>query len=164
MAYHITDTVAGTQAIAETSTTQKHKLGTIVRAVDPTYGEGEFIYLLGVASTTVGAFVTYNVGTGYQTALATSAVGVPNPMAVAMSANVASQYGWYQISGLAIGSTAGAASFAATAPFAVASGEMIAAATTNRLSGAVVAVANPSTTTLLEVTVLLDRPAGPSSD
>jgi hypothetical protein len=164
MAYTITDTVAGSQAIADTSTTQKHPLGTIVRAKDPTYGEGEFIYLLGVASTTVGAFVTYNVGTGYQTALATSAVGVSNPMAVAMSANVASQYGWYQISGLAIGSTAGAASFAATAPFAVASGEMIAAATTNRLNGAVVAVANPSTTSLLTVTVLLDRPTGPSSD
>lgn len=164
MTFRVTDTVAGTQQIADTSTTQKHPLGTIVRAKDPTYGEGEFIYLLGVGSTTVGAFVTYNVATGHQTALATSAVGVPNPMAVAMSANVASAYGWYQISGLAIGSTAGAASFAATAPFAVASGEMIAAATTNRLAGAVVAVANPSTTTLLTVNVLLDRPCGPASD
>ena len=158
MTFRVTDTVAGTQQIADTSTTQKHPLGTIVRAQDPTYGEGEFIYLLGVASTSVGAFVTYNVGTGHQTALATSVVAVSNPIAVAMSANVAAQYGWYQISGLAIGSTAGAASFAATAAFAVAAGEMIVAATTNRLGGAVVAVANPSTTTLLTVNVMLDRP------
>ena len=172
MAFQVTDTVAGTQQIADfqaaietsPSTILRHPLGTIVRAKDPTYGEGEFIYLKGVASTTVGAFVTYSIATGHQTALATSAVGVPDPMAVAMSACVADQYGWYQISGLAIGSTAGAASFAATAPFAVASGEMIAAATTNRLAGAVVAVANPSTTTLLTVNVMIDRPSGPSSD
>lgn len=158
MAFVITDTVAGTQQIADTSTTQNHPLGTIVRAKDPTYGEGEFIYLLGVTSTTVGVFVTYSVGTGHQSKLATSAVATSDPIAVAMSANVGSAYGWYQISGLAIGSTAGAASFAASAAFAVASGEMIAADTTNRLGGAIVAVANPSTTTLLTVNVMIDRP------
>ena len=162
MAYQITETHIGYQPIAETSTTAKHPLGTIVRAKDPTYGGGEFIYLKGIGSTTAGALVTYNVG--FLTALGTTAVGVSNPFAVAMSANVASQYGWYQIGGLAIGSTAGTVSFAATAPFAVASGEMIAATTTNRLAGAVVAVANPSTTTLLTVQIMIDRPAGPSSD
>ena len=162
MAYQIVETTLGWQPITEVSATQKHPLGTIIQAKDPTYGQGEFIYLKGVASTSVGALVTYNVS--YQTALGTSAVGVSNPFAVAMSANVASQYGWYQISGLAIGSTAGTVSFAATAPFAVASGEMIAATTTNRLAGAVVAVANPSTTTLLTVQIMIDRPAGPSSD
>ena len=162
MAYQIVETTLGWQPITEVSATQKHPLGTIIQAKDPTYGQGEFIYLKGVASTSVGALVTYNVS--YQTALGTSAVGVSNPFAVAMSANVASKYGWYQISGLAIGSTAGSVSFAATAPFAVASGEMIAATTTNRLAGAVVAVANPSTTTLLTVQIMIDRPAGPSSD
>jgi len=162
MAYQIVETTLGWQPIAETSTTQKHPLGSIVQAKHLTYGQGEFIYLKGVGSTSVGALVTYNVS--YQTALGTSAVGVSNPFAVAMSANVANQYGWYQIGGLAIGSTAGTVSFAATAPFAVASGEMIAAVTTNRLAGAVVAVANPSTTTLLTVQIMIDRPAGPSSD
>jgi len=162
MAYQIVETTLGWQPIAETSTTQKHPLGSIVQAKHLTYGQGEFIYLKGVGSTSVGALVTYNVS--YQTALGTSAVGVSNPFAVAMSANVANQYGWYQIGGLAIGSTAGSVSFAATAPFAVASGEMIAATTTNRLAGAVVAVANPSTTTLLTVQIMIDRPAGPSSD
>jgi hypothetical protein len=162
MAFQITSQSIGFQPIATTSTTKNHPLGTIVTAVDPTYGVGEFIYLRGIGSTTVGALVTYNVG--FLTALGTSAVGVSNPFAVAMSANVADSYGWYQIGGLAVGSTAGSVSFAATAAFAVASGEMIAATTTNRLAGAVVAVANPSTTTRLTVQIMINRPAGPSSD
>jgi len=162
MAFKITTHAAGYQQIADTSTTQQHPLGTIVTARDDTYGAGEFIYLQGIGSTTVGALVTYNVS--FVTALGTTAVGISNPFAVAMSANVASQFGWYQIGGLAIGSTAGSVSFAATAAFAVASGEMIAATTTNRLAGAVVAVLNPSTTTLLTVQIMIDRPAGPSSD
>jgi hypothetical protein len=91
----------GCQPIADTSTTQQHPLGTIVRAVDPTYGEGEFIYLLGVGSTVVGSVVKYNATT-YQTALIANTAGQAVPLAVAMSANVASQYGWYQISGLAV--------------------------------------------------------------
>lgn len=98
MAYHITDQIAGNQAIADTSTTQKHPLGTIVRAVDPSIGEGEFIYLLGVASTAVGSWVTYNADDFSTTLIVPDAIG---PVAVAMSANVASQYGWYQISGKA---------------------------------------------------------------
>lgn len=96
-------TLAGMQPIANTETTQKHPLGTIVRGVDPTYGEGEFIYLLGVASTVVGMVVLYNATT-YQTALLTVTNGKNKglPVAVAMSANVASQYGWYQIGGNAV--------------------------------------------------------------
>jgi hypothetical protein len=102
MAYHITDQLLGAQPIADTSTTQNHPLGTVVRAVDSTYGGGEFIYLLGVGSTVVGSLVYYNATT-YQTVLepgTTDSTGVP--LAVAMSANVASQYGWYQISGNAV--------------------------------------------------------------
>ena len=102
MAYYIS-TLAGAQPIANTETTQKHPLGTIVRAWDPTYGEGEFIYLLGVGSTVVGSVVKYNA-TSYLTELITVSNGKNKgvPVAVAMSANVASQYGWYQISGNAV--------------------------------------------------------------
>lgn len=95
--------LAGAQPIANTSTTQTHALGTRVRATDPTYGEGEFIYLLGVASTTVGDWVVWH-STTYQTALGTTtnAENKGAPVAVAMSANVASQYGWYQTAGNAV--------------------------------------------------------------
>lgn len=100
MAYHITDCLAGSQSIATNSTTQEHELGKIVRATDPTYGAGEFIYLQGLASTAVGEWVTYNADDWTTTLLAANAIG---PVAVAMSACVANEYGWYQISGKAVG-------------------------------------------------------------
>ena len=88
------------QNIDETSTTQNHALGTIVKMKHATYGVGEFIYLQGVASTTANDWVTYNADDHSTTRLAANAIG---PVGVAMSANVASQYGWYQISGKAVG-------------------------------------------------------------
>ncbi len=100
MTFRIRDGQIGYQSIADTSATQNHALGTIVNAVDPTYGEGEFIYLKGLASTAIGSWVTYNLDDGSTTLAVADAVG---PVAVAMSANVASQYGWYQISGKAVG-------------------------------------------------------------
>ena len=101
MTYALTSPYIGAQPIANTETSAKHPLGTIIRAADPTYGEGEFIYLLGVASTVVGSMVDYNTTT-YQTALSADTANQSNPVAVAMSANVAAQYGWYQIGGLAV--------------------------------------------------------------
>lgn len=102
MSYSIVST-AGCQPIATTSTTQAHRLGMEVRGFDPTYGQGVFIYLLGVASTEVGDMVIYNATT-YQTARVTVSNGKNkgNPIGVAMSANVASQYGWYQVEGNAV--------------------------------------------------------------
>lgn len=103
MAYIIQNQRIGSQPIANTSTTQNHPLGTIVTAYDPTYGGGEFIYLLGVASTAVGSWVSYNPDDNSTALLAANAAG---DVAVAMSANVASQYGWYQIKGKAVGKAA----------------------------------------------------------
>jgi len=100
MTWRISSPTIGYQRITDTSTTQSHPIGTIVRASDPTFGEGEFIYLLGVVGTLAGLSVYYDSVTG-KTAL-TSTSGVVEgggPFAVAMSANVASQWGWYQISG-----------------------------------------------------------------
>jgi hypothetical protein len=76
-------------------------LGSIVRAFDPVFGEGEFILLLGVASTVVGSVVRYNATT-YQTTLVVNTAVQDVPVAVAMSACVAGQYGWYQIAGNAV--------------------------------------------------------------
>ncbi len=97
----------GLQPIANTETTQRHSLGSRTRAkhtgfgaAATDYGVGEFIYLKGVASTAIGSWVTYNQDDGTTALLAANAIG---PVAVAMSANVASQYGWYQIFGKAVG-------------------------------------------------------------
>lgn len=100
MTFKIKDAVIGVQEIATTSATQNHPLGARVKAVDPTYGEGEFIYLEGVANTAIGSFVTI-LEEDFSTALlAANAIG---QVGIAMSANVADQYGWYQISGHAVG-------------------------------------------------------------
>ena len=101
--YRITDPRIGTQSIAATSATQQHPLGTVVCAVDDAttaYGSGEFIYLKGLAATAVGSWVTYSQDDNTTALLAANAIG---PVAVAMSANVANQYGWYQIFGKAVG-------------------------------------------------------------
>lgn len=100
MAFQFTDSELGLSPLTDTGTTQLHNLGTIRTAYDPSYGEGEFIYLLGVASTAVGSWVHYNADDFSTTLAVANGIG---PMAVAMSANVASQYGWYQISGKAVG-------------------------------------------------------------
>jgi len=100
MAFTITTPGAGWQAIATTDTVQNHPLGTIVTAVDPIYFGGEFIYLKGLAATAIGTWVTYNTDDMSTTLLAANAIG---PVAIAMSACVASNYGWYQIAGKAQG-------------------------------------------------------------
>lgn len=89
------------QAIADISTTKKHDLSTIVQCKDPTYGAGEFIYLKGAASMAAKNWVTYRLETGTAVRLVANAIG---PTAVAMGACTASYYGWFQISGLALGS------------------------------------------------------------
>src|SRR5579859_4921841 len=102
MAYTPVNPEAGVQPIAVTSTTQNHPLGTRVRAYDPTFGEGEFIYLAGVASTVVGSTVTFNQVTG-ATTLSPNTSKLGEPIAVAMSANTATtSWGWYQIAGAAV--------------------------------------------------------------
>lgn len=89
------------QAIDETDTTQQHPLGKLIKAKHVTYGEGEFIYLKGVASTAVGDVVEYDQHGGTTTRWAGTA-NKGTCLAVAMSANVANQYGWYQLGGAAV--------------------------------------------------------------
>jgi hypothetical protein len=100
MVWRVRDEFIGAPVITDTDTVAKVPLGTRLHAYDPTYGDGEFIYLKGLAATAVGTWVTYNMDDMSTTLLAANAIG---PVAVSMSANVASQYGWYQIYGKAIG-------------------------------------------------------------
>jgi hypothetical protein len=98
----IDGTIGPSQAIDATSTTQDARLGQRIKAKDMAstdYGIGEFIYLKGVASTAVGSVVTFNADS-FETALAVA--NAKGLIAVAMSANVANQYGWYQVYGKSI--------------------------------------------------------------
>ncbi len=86
------------QTSASVSVVSAPAIGTIVTAKDPTYGEGTFIYLNGVANTAVGSVVTFNSSTGV-TALATTST-LNNALAVATAANTSSTSGaWYQVAG-----------------------------------------------------------------
>lgn len=157
MTYAVSN-LAGAQPIANTSTEQKHALGTIVRAADPTYGEGEFIYLLGVASTAVGSIVTFDAST-YLTVLSAVGGNIPRPVAVAMSANVASQYGWYQISGQAVCAKTCTVSLAAGAAVGVLTAGLIAGTGSGKeIQGAVVAAVASATAGRTTVKVMIARP------
>ncbi len=99
MAYKAIPNFACAQALDQISGTPLVPLGTRIRGVDPTYGEGEFIYLKGVANTIVGSAVVYNQLDGTTVLTVANVIG---PVAIAMAANVANKYGWYQIFGLAV--------------------------------------------------------------
>ena len=114
MAYTIIDPAAGFLPIANTDAgftppnsataipTPPLALGMIVKAIDPTYGVGEFILLPGVASNVVGLCVTYSPTTFACTAVPNTA-NLSQPIAVSMSANTTTtSFSWYQIEGLAV--------------------------------------------------------------
>jgi hypothetical protein len=105
MAYQMKNTpYVVPQAIAVNSATQLMPLGTRIKATDPTYGEGEFIYLKGIGSTVVGSCVVYNPDDWTTALIAANDIGL---VAFAMSACVANEFGWYQIFGKAIAKVAG---------------------------------------------------------
>jgi predicted RecA/RadA family phage recombinase len=163
MAFYFTEQKIGSQLMTEVSATQKHPIGTICRAFDPTYGEGEFIYLRGVANTLTGTIVTWfdaDTTLGL-TAFATTAVATSEPMAVAMAAIVADKYGWYQISGIANLGKSAALSLAPGLEIAIASGLAIAADTTNIAQNAVVAITASAASGVILVPVLIERMSGP---
>lgn len=101
MAWNPTENRLGLQPITSISTTANVPVGTIIRGSDSTYGGGEFIYLKGVASTVAGSMVTYDPQHS-TTALSPNTANLAQPVAVAMAANTASYYGWYQIAGVAV--------------------------------------------------------------
>ena len=91
------------QAFDASSSTQLHDLGMIVRAFDTAttaQGVGEFIYLKGVASTAVGTWVTFNADDWSTTHLGAGSIG---GVGISMSANIVNKFGWYQLSGKAVG-------------------------------------------------------------
>lgn len=159
MAYFSTDARVVPQPIANTETTQADiPLGTVVRAYDSTFGPGEFIYLKGVASTAVGSLVTYNT-TSWTTALAPVGTNKPQPIAVAMSANVANQYGWYQISGIAVCKKTCTVSLAANAAVGVLTVGLIAGTGSGKeIDGALVAAVASATAGRTTVQVVMSRP------
>ena len=92
---------AGFGNLDQVDTTARFALGTRCKAKDKgstAYGEGEFVYLKGVASTARGSVVL--VKSDYTTSLL--AARDKGAVAIALAATVANTYGWYQIRGQAV--------------------------------------------------------------
>lgn len=91
-----TSATIGAQPITQTESSPKHNIGQRVRARDLTYGEVDFIYLAGVASTAQGDVVTFDERTG---TTVRAIEGARGPVVVAMAAITAGLYGWYAENG-----------------------------------------------------------------
>lgn len=170
MAYTFDDNKAGLLQIAVTDAgitttngtaaipTPPAVLGQIERAFDPTYGAGEFILLVGVANTAVGSLVTFD-GTTYQTTLCATTSNQARPVAVAMSANGAGSFGWYQIEGTAVVTkTTGAKVNPTVAIGVVSTGKVGASASGKEILGARSANAATVASATTTVNVVVNRP------
>lgn len=108
MAYAFTESrIMPKQAIASASSTKNLPLGTIVRAVDPNLGEGEFIYMNGCASaTSVGLLVGWKPNASspavFTVTESQNTGGLTMPLGVTMVANAASTFVWLQIAGTGV--------------------------------------------------------------
>lgn len=133
--------------------------GMIVQAVDPTYGNGEFILLKGVTSTAVGSVVTYNTSS-WTTTLAAVGTNKPQPIAIAMSANTASTaWGWYQIGGVAVVKKTCTVCLVANVAVGVLTIGLIAATGTGKeVEGALVAATASAAAGRTTVQVVINRP------
>lgn len=130
--------------------------GMIVLAQDPVLGDGEFILLAGVGSTTVGSPVVYN-SPSFTTALAPVGTNLPQPIAFAMSANTsATAWGWYQIGGLAVAAKGSVSLLSNTAIGIQTIGLVNASFTGMEVEGALVAAL--ATITATTVQLLINRP------
>ena len=146
--------------VTTTIPTPPNVLGSIVRAFDPTYGEGEFILLKGVADTAVGSCVVYD-GTTYITALTPTTANQARPVAFAMSANTsATTFGWYQISGTVVATKSTAATIAPTVAVGISTAGLVGnTATGVEIEGARSANTATVATATTTITLIVDRPS-----
>jgi hypothetical protein len=150
MSYVFQDDTMGLTPIAQVDAARRSPQypGYIAHAVDPVEGGAEFVYLQGVANTVKGSLVTYNPLTG-ATVLAASGAKTGSPVAVAMAAIGANQFGWYQISGNALvqkvtGALSAGASVGVSATPGSVGTSAGGAATAGALTGAVIGAAAAS--------------------
>lgn len=109
-------------------------------------GEGEFIWLPGVANTILGSWCSFTtsdgtVNTGATTLWAGTA-NLPFPLAVATAVTVASTWGWYQIYGAAICAISGTIAAGNGAAWQAAGVVQAAAVATKNVEGAIALSAN----------------------
>ena len=138
--------------------TPPNYLGMIVKATDPTFGDGEFILLTGVASNAVGAAVIWD-GTTYVPTLAPVTANMGRPVAFSMSAATAAQWGWYQIAGTAVALKSTSAKFLAKVALGVIStGKVGSVSSGKQILNARTANAATVVSATTTVNVVINRP------
>ena len=100
MAYTVNAPRIGVQPIATKSTTAKHPLGTLVQANDPTYGDGIFMYVKGVASAESKEWCTWDQHAG---AIVRAAANGKGTVGITVNTLTASYYGWIARKGVVTG-------------------------------------------------------------
>lgn len=101
MAYTVNEPRIGVQPISTLSTTQKHPIGTIVQANDPTYGDGLFMYVKGLASVEDNDWLVVDVHNSGTVARADA--GDIGTVGIAVNALTSSYYGWMGVKGVFTG-------------------------------------------------------------
>jgi hypothetical protein len=105
MAWTTSNDRAGTGVPGVIYDVKLNDIGAINRFRDPIYGEADFVFLPGVASTAVGSVMEYTTSAGAAsptgtTTLWAGAVNSGKPLCIATVANVlTTNWAWYQISG-----------------------------------------------------------------
>lgn len=124
-------------------------IGTIAKFRDigsTQLGEGEFIWLPGVANTVLGSWVSYATSDGTSNVGATTLwAGTANssfPLAVATCASVAATWAWYQIGGAAICAISGTIAAGNSAAWQAAGVVQAAAVATKNVEGVIALSAN----------------------
>ena len=124
--YSAIESFAGTQPFNDwfaPDTTQRHVLGTLVKAVDPFWGLGEFLYYKSNDAILKGSLVMWDEV--YQGTLLPSTTLQGFPFGVAMTPLSSGKYGCLQISGRAVYATS--AAVAADAAVAIAAAGVVGA-------------------------------------
>lgn len=109
-------------------TTQRMQLGTVVAAVDPYWGYGEFMYIKSNDAIIKGSLVIVGTFPTFLGTLLPSTASLGAPFGVAMAPMASGTYGWIQISGCAVYKTS--ATVAADAAVGIGSAGMIGAYST----------------------------------
>lgn len=109
-------------------TTQRMHLGTVIEAVDPYWGYGEFMYIKSNDAIIKGSLVIVGTFPTFLGTLLPSTASLGAPFGVAMAPMASGTYGWIQISGCAVYKTS--ATVAADAAVGIGSAGMIGAYST----------------------------------
>lgn len=109
-------------------TTQRMQLGTVIEAIDPYWGYGEFMYIKSNDAIIKGSLVIVGTFPTFLGTLLPSTASLGAPFGVAMAPMASGTYGWIQISGCAVYKTS--ATVAADAAVGIGTAGMIGAYST----------------------------------